>query len=148
LVALLTSVARAVDFQCLHSGTPYRKDLPVIAVTALFEEHCRFGLSFQDKIYGNMAEMGKRRMESLIKLILNAVEDDFPCWSEAIAAPYSHIPPGHLRVYLSPSPEIDIFAVFHMIFQSLRIRHVLPRAWSEIANNFSLRSQRPSSRKR
>ena len=93
-------------------------------VAALFEEHCRFGTRFQSEIYENMFNMTRPCMKFLIKQILNAVEDDFPHWSQAIATSYSHIPPGRLRVYLSPSPKIDILAVFHIIFQSLRLRHV------------------------
>ena len=119
-------IARVVDAQCQKGGTQYRKDLPEIAVTALFEEHCRFGVSFQNDIYKNISSMGRRCRIFLIKQILDTMENEFPRWSRAIAAPYSHIPPGCLRVYLSSSPKIDIFALFHIIFQSLRVRHVSP----------------------
>lgn len=123
MVELFTNIARAVDRRC-QRGNIYRKDLPVIAVAALFEEHCRFGLDFQSGVYENMLNMTRPCRNFLIKRVLNAVEDDFHRWSQAISASYDDIPPGDLRVYLSQSPKIDIFAVFHIIFQSLRIRHV------------------------
>ena len=119
-------IARVVDAQCQKGGTQYRKDLPLIAVAALFEEHCRFGWSFQNDVYKNISGMRRRCRKFLINQILNTVENEFPRWSQIIAAPYSHIPPGCLRVYLSPSPKIDVFAIFHIIFQSLRVRHVSP----------------------
>lgn len=141
MVKLLAKVARAVDRLCQQTGTSYRKDLPVIAVAALFEEHCRFSSDFQGKAYENIFKLGTIRMNFLIKELLNA---DLSHWLEAIAAPYHQIPPGNLRAYLSPSPEIDIIAVFHIIFQSLRIRHVLSIN-IKTSNNFSRKSQQPSS---
>ena len=60
-------------------------------------------------------------------------------------APFNQVSSGNLRVYLSPSPEIDILAVFHIIFQSLRVRHVFS-VNIEISNNFSRKSQQLSSR--
>jgi hypothetical protein len=143
LVRLLAKVARAVDRQCQQTGTLYRRDLPVIAVAALFEEHCRFESGFQSKVYENIYELGTIRMNFLIKEVLKI---DLSRWLEAIAAPYNQISPGDLRVYLSPSPEIDILAVFHIIFQSLRVRHVF--SINNEISNFSRKSQLSSSRKR
>jgi hypothetical protein len=144
LVRLLAKVARAVERQCQQTGSLYRKDLPVIAVAALFEEHCRFDSGFQSKVYENIYELGTIRMNFLIKEVLKI---DLSRWLEAIAAPYNQISSGNLRVYLSPSPEIDILAVFHIIFQSLRVRHVFSIN-NEISNNFSRKSHLSSSRKR
>jgi hypothetical protein len=116
----------------------------VIAVAALFDEHCRFGSGFQGKVYENIYKLGIGRMNFLIREILKI---DLSPWLEVIVASYNQVSPGNLRVYLSPSPEIDIFSVFHIIFQSLRVRHVLSIN-NEISNNFSRKSQRSCLRKR
>ena len=115
----------------------------MIAVAALFEEHCRFSSDFQSKAYENISKLGTIRMNFLIKDLLNT---DLSHWLDAITAPFNQVPSGNLRVYLSPSPDIDILAVFHIIFQSLRIRHVFSIN-IEISNNFSRKSQQSSSRK-
>jgi|SRR5947207_12150662 len=112
-------IATEVD-QTIRSSPPtYRSDLAVIAVAAVFEEHCR-RLS-RPMQYENCKKVneGNRKFffEEMKQTIFHPT--NLHRWLKMITARYQNVAPVELNVYGSPQRCPNMYSPIHLIVDSL-----------------------------
>lgn len=112
-------IAKEVDQMIRSSPNVYRSDLVVIAVAAVFEEHCR-RLS-RPMQYENCKKIkeGNRAFffEEMKQTIFHSA--NFHRWSKTIIARYQNVMPGELNVSISTHGYPNIYSPIHLIIDSL-----------------------------
>ena len=117
-------IAKEVDRMVQSSPDTYRSDLPVIAVAAIFEEHCR-RLS-QPMQYENCKKVneGNRAFffEEMKQIIFHPA--NFSRWLMVITTRYQNVTPGELNVSVPPHGYPNIYSPIHLIVDSLASAYV------------------------
>src|SRR5271169_4689151 len=97
-IYLLLRVARFVHDKCVKHPYQYRKDLPIIAVAELCQQHCLAG--HEHDAYENIISLKREDRHFLIDKLIEVLDRGFDSWATRICSAYKNVDDGKLNVYL------------------------------------------------
>ncbi len=108
--------------KCIEHPDLHRKDLSIIAVAELCPQHCLAGNKYDT--YENIFRLKSEDRRFLMKKFMQILDQGFDHWVTRICISYNKIEEGELNVYLCEGKKPHLISLFHMVYQSTRVRQV------------------------
>jgi hypothetical protein len=115
-------VARVVHDKCIKHPDRYRKDLPIIAVAELCQQHCLAGNKHET--YENIVSLKREDRHFFIDKFIEALDQEFDGWATRICSAYKNVDDCKLNVYLWEAKKPHLVSMFHLVYQSIRLHQV------------------------
>jgi hypothetical protein len=126
-VYLLLRVALFVHDKCVKHPYQYRKDLPIIAVAELCQQHCFPGYEY-DAYENHIINLVRDDRHFLMNKLTEVIDRGFDSWATRICSAYKNVDDAKLNVYLWKGKMPSFVSFFRLVYQSTRLHQVFARS--------------------